>query len=307
MTASVADIICELASLQDVWTADTISEATKTSLADALICKVSSIKSPDIAGAGRLLSAIASSRMPITLSEQLQQTISNILRISSDGASKSARSSGSNDTHVLTNLLAYLTANDWEALDEPGVGLQEIIEVLQRRIAKCGVRKLDEQTNKVCMMLIVYIIRRNTRIFPRYSTIYWSYLGSWKRQFATYKTPYPFSVPSKFPQSPFDLDPLHFNHAYETEDPPVSRDLDQFLALAAHIPLRKNSALLVREAHGMVHQDSHNHYNNIAAVTSPVSTLRYNTGICLNGNLDLSVLLGNYNAKSCTRALSKLC
>ena len=59
----------------------------------------------------------------------------------------------------------------------------------------------------------------------------------------------PFAPIVEFPPLPSQLPQEVLNYAYSPEDPPITREIPKFQELAAnHIPLRKNSALLTKEA-----------------------------------------------------------
>ena len=82
--------------------------------------------------------------------------------------------------------------------------------------------------------------------WPHYHSVF-----GWPQQFKSdcdlQKTPYTLERVVDFPVDPRLLPVDVFKAAYETDDQPISKDIQHFLELGQHIPLRKNSVLLVKE------------------------------------------------------------
>ena len=102
-------------------------------------------------------------------------------------------------------------------------------------------------------MIIVWIIWKRTGKLPRYHQIF-GWVLDFKKIHDQHKTPFTLGYIKTYPATPTQLPVAIFNHAYPEGDVPVLKEispLDGFAALADHIPLRSNSALLTREKHMM--------------------------------------------------------
>ena len=147
---------------------------------------------------------------------------------------------------LLTNVRVYLTQGDWNMVLKPSVIPESIIACISARFAKLGVRSLHEQTVKWPIAVVLWRYQQMHGM-PRYSKIY-DWVQSFKNCFEAYKTPWGHSVIVTYPNEPAGLPDEVYTEAYpDAEDPPVSFEIPNFKALGQHVPLRSNSALLLRE------------------------------------------------------------
>ena len=120
--------------------------------------------------------------------------------------------------------------------------------VIQERVSKLGLRSFDEETYRWILAILLAKVIEKTGQWPKYEQVH-QWLLQWKRDYTTLKTPWPFDVIVNYPPSPSMLPADVYSYAYSPSDPPITKAIANFQSMAAHhIPLRKNSNLLVREA-----------------------------------------------------------
>ena len=97
-------------------------------------------------------------------------------------------------------------------------------------------------------MLVLHQVWTHTRRFPAYSTIF-SWVRSFKKEFQETTMPSELEFLKRYPLDPSSLPTAVRTAAYDPDDEPVTQELANYQKLSDHIPLRSNSALLVREQH----------------------------------------------------------
>ncbi len=152
------------------------------------------------------------------------------------------------EQQLLTNPLGYLTKKDWVRVGDPKAVPAVMSRVIAERVSLLRVRGFDEQTYRWIITILLAKVLQKTGKWPKYKTIY-GWLQDFKRDYTTLKTPYPFDLLAKYPPSPDLLSQDMFAHAYpDPDDPPITMEIEHFRTLGEqHVPLRKNSHLIIRE------------------------------------------------------------
>ena len=241
---SVTDIVIEMADLQDVLVSK-LGQTAKDNCVTTLIAKIESLSTCDSKGALKLTSALEASSIHEKIKGQIQGAID--ARYSAGFAPLEAVAKSKAAQQQLTNTLNFLTQGDWHKILAPKATPHQIMNIITTRLALLGIRHLHEQTVKWPIAIVLFTIQRNTGLFPKYQVLK-DYVEDFKKHFDAFKTPYPHKMLVTFPADPSSLPKDIFNTAYPDEaDPPVQQSLPGFSALGQHIPLRNNSALLVKE------------------------------------------------------------
>ena len=149
---------------------------------------------------------------------------------------------------VLIFPCSYLTAADWDGLLSPRKEVKQKTQIIIDRFLKLGLTNPHEQTYKWALAILAIV---GFEIFPKYNAIF-IHLQDMKELMdsAAMTAPrWPFTSITHYPRSPHDLPSQVFKHAYADSDPPITQHLERLQQVALHhIPLRKNSKLLVNEA-----------------------------------------------------------
>ena len=278
--ASVTSIISEMADVQALLN-KSISDTSKEGMIANLKAKIEALPIFDNAAALRLTSAVDAAMMPKTFTTSLMASID--LRLAKGLLVGKGKSSQAMVPQELTYILNFLTAMDWVQLEEPQASPSKMMEVVGQRLSKLGIRSLHEQTVKAAVAVVLWLVRHNTHNWPRYSLIY-QWLCEFKRNFQVMKTPWELQMIVKFPMEPRGLPDDIFAHCYIGDDQPIRKELLGFQQLSDHIPLRSNSALLLREQHA----------NGFGGVTSPMQFLH-------GGHQQYMPGLGGFHASMYTR------
>ena len=237
--ASLSDITTELADIQSMLQSDSYTNEVKAQLVRQIAVKITSLKEMHAPAARQLMTGIASMTIDADLRQVLESAIN--ARLLAPSASKS-----SVDQQLLTSPLAYLTKTDWIKLEDPSSTPTVMSRVISERFRLLGIWSFDEQTYKWAIAIILHIVLHRSGSWPRYHTIF-DWLLTFKKDYALLKTPYPHQRLTQFPPSPVLLPQAVFEHAYPGDDGPINKTLQGFAQLGDHIPLRKNSGLLVKE------------------------------------------------------------
>jgi hypothetical protein len=239
--ASVADVCSEMADVQVMLQSDSYAEAVKRKLVTGLATKIVGMKDVDVSAAHQIMTGIKSMSICPELSGVLEKAINDRLLKTPGPKAKSAQ-------QLLSNGLSFLTQGDWVKIDDPQATAVVMSRVIQERVSKLGLRSFDEETYRWILAILLAKVIEKTGQWPKYEQVH-QWLLQWKRDYTTLKTPWPFDVIVTYPPSPSMLPADVYSYAYSPSDPPITKEIANFQALATHhIPLRKNSNLLVREA-----------------------------------------------------------
>ena len=244
--STVGDILAELADAQTLLGNDAMRSEVKSSLVDSIIAKIKSLKSFDSSAAVKLVNALAASTFDHAYKTQLQTGIDD--RLVQGFASSTKKNAV--EQQCLTNPLSYLTGQDWVDIDKhaaESLDVDKMMGVIAQRYGKLGIRSLHEQSVKWAVAVPLAKVVSLTNQWPRYHKIY-GWVQTFKRDFECVKTPYPHVQIVKFPSTPRELPQSVFDFAY-SDGTPITKEIDNFMQLGNHIPLRSNSLLLQREVH----------------------------------------------------------
>ena len=240
--ASIVDVLTEVADVQVLLSGSHVSESVKDGLVAATCQKIRTLSDFNTQKAVQLLGALAVSSMVEAYKQRLTEAVDARLAASIAGAKAT-----SVKQQTLTNILSYLTAKDWLAIESDQAMPTVMIRTISGRLSLLGVRSFNEQTIKWSIAVVLHVVKTRTNSWPTYSQIY-QWVLQMKKDYDALRTPYAHDVTVTYPADPRMLPEAVFNAAYKLEDPPITRMIDQFLLYDRHIPLRSNSALLVREA-----------------------------------------------------------
>ena len=150
------------------------------------------------------------------------------------------------------HLTNYLTAGDWASLKNDS--FWKGANVLIHRLKKIGVKRLNECLKKRCIGVLVITEMEKGKPFPRYRDIYdmaQKFAGAFSS--STYQAAP--GVPSilNYPMQPAMVSDTFVATAYEENDPPVLKHLEDlnFLVLH-HLPVRNTSKLLQEDSSQVV-------------------------------------------------------
>ena len=144
---------------------------------------------------------------------------------------------------TMRHMYNYFTGMDWGVIDDKHSTPSQRDNVVTSRLGKLGVRRASEDGLIKWGLVIIQNAEFNiTGTWPTYWNVY--------ERVQTLKEllhgmpPYRGTLIDKYPEHPRDLPESMFKDAYDTTDPPVSRHIPRYEALAKHVPLRKSSKLL---------------------------------------------------------------
>ena len=250
--ATLADVLTELIDIVAVLQQEGLGEPVKATLVQSLCKKVSGMATFDVSTSRKLFEAVKVAEMASAHKESLTSAIEKRLM---DGMTKCAK------VHIvpqtLLNVCDYLTAGDWDELENPSAYPATMIQTLCRRFVSLNVRSCSEQTVKYAVTLVLYMVKLRTGKWPLYAQIH-DWVIHFKKEFEIHAKGVDASLPfpARFPASPHQLPEALFKKAYLDADPPISRVVVQLESLSSHIPLRANSALLLREKVGRAQLES---------------------------------------------------
>ena len=243
--SQASDIMAEMLDVQDLMKTGA-SDAVKEASVKTLASKIRALDGEfTTKTALKLCSAKDASTLPPEYKLLIQTSIDDRLLAQT---SPSAKGKDKAPQQLLVHILAYLTAEDWGLLELPGATPTQMLQTIGNRYAKLGIRHLDEQTTKWVGTLVLHQIKaQQFGAMPRYHDIF-GWVLEFKEMIARVaKDPWLHAVIVTYPCAPMDL-PLDVTQgAYSAEDPPVAKAIPGFQALSAHVPLRSDNKLLVRE------------------------------------------------------------
>ncbi len=152
MTTAVGDIVTEMADVQELVSGST-KESIKTMSVEGLAAKIRALEICDTSAALRLSRALEAASMDPKYRDVLEAAVE--ARLTEDNSSPGAAGSAKTKQQELVAILNYLTASDWNALEDPGIQPPQLMSVCGSRVAKVGVRWLHEQTVKLIIALVI--------------------------------------------------------------------------------------------------------------------------------------------------------
>lgn len=241
---SVAGIISELVDVQGLLKNKNLSEENKTGMMNQISAKILSLRNFNAASAAKLFEALDAASMAQSFHDMMKDAINR--RMADSGPATRSKVAGV-QPQLLSNILHYLTEQDWDIISVVNCPPNKIISILAARLSKLQLDSLDEQTKKECIKLVLHLRKASTGAVPKFKIIY-GWVNDLKMQHEALKVPRTCTFLQRYPPLPSQLPRDIFAAAYQGSDQPVSKDVENFHAYGAHIPLRSNSALLKREA-----------------------------------------------------------
>ena len=241
---SVAGIISELVDVQGLLKNKNLSEENKTGMMNQISAKILSLRNFNAASAAKLFEALDAASMAQSFHDMMKDAINR--RMADSGPATRSKVAGV-QPQLLSNILHYLTEQDWDSISVVNCPPNKIITILAARLSKLQLDSLDEQTKKECIKLVLHLRKASTGAVPKFKIIY-GWVNDLKMQHEALKVPRTCTFLQRYPPLPSQLPRDIFAAAYQGSDQPVPKDVENFHAYGAHIPLRSNSALLKREA-----------------------------------------------------------
>ena len=236
--ATLAEILCELAHCQSVFHDSAFSPEVQQKTLKAIAVKIMGMQKVDLGIATELMTSIKGIGLPEDDRQTLEKAVNQ--RLTKPGKQQV-------DQQLLLHPLSYYTKQDWIEMCNPSADPATVSGVLARRVAKLGIRSFDEKTYKMLLtVLLAVTLEKNHGRWPKYRQIF-QWLHEFKQDYGCLKTPFPYEKLKEFPPVPSLLPQEIFDFAYSEGDPPITKDIPKFVELSKHIPLRKNSDLLVKE------------------------------------------------------------
>jgi hypothetical protein len=246
--ATLTDIALELTDLQDTLANPIASNVMKQSIIASLVRKIERLPAFEGPQAVGFVAALHASSLESAHADALRTAIDKRLEetLTAGKARKTAK-----DPQVLVHQLQYLTNADWMDIESPGVSSNRVMQVIQSRLVRLGVRSLAEQTVKTAVQIVLWRHLQVAQSWPTYHHIH-GWVQEFKNNFKAHaKLPWLHDVLVQYPVEPTGLPPSTLSAAYDPEDPPISKVLNNFKDLSSHVILRSDSIKL-RQAPTMV-------------------------------------------------------
>ena len=246
--ATLTDIALELTDLQDTLANPSASNVMKQSIIASLVRKIERLPAFEGPQAVGFVASLHASSLASAHADALRTAIDKRLEetLAAGKARKTAK-----DPQVLLHQLNYLTNADWMVIESPGVSSNRVMQVIQARLVRLGVRSLAEQTVKTAVQIVLWRHLQVAQSWPTYPHIH-GWVQEFKNNFKSHaKLPWLHDVLVQYPMEPTGLPPSILSAAYDPEDPPISKVLDNFKDLSSHVILRSDSIKL-RQSSTMV-------------------------------------------------------
>ena len=161
---------------------------------------------------------------------------------------------GRKTTQLIEHVVDFFTERDWSQIESETLSLQQKIQVMVHRLSRClGVTNPHERSLRWMVAILVLSHYEN---LPKYKVIF-SVLGDIKEEFEVQNSCFQHGHLIRYPDSPAGLSKPRYDHAYGDDDKPVLKHIDRLRNVAIHhVPLRKNSKLLTKEAEAEAKGDS---------------------------------------------------
>ena len=159
--ASLSDICSELADIQPLLQNDAYTADVKNNMVTAVALKITGMKTMNAASAHSLMSTAHAMAIDPAFTKLIEDAINT--RLMKPDSSKKENP----EQQLLSNILSYLTKQDWIKLEDPSSTPEMQIIVLGDRICGCGVRCFDEQTYRWALTVVL--------------SMYLAQHGSWQR------------------------------------------------------------------------------------------------------------------------------
>ena len=213
-------------------------------LADAMVSQVHGLPSMDAEAAARLNDALDASAYSDAGKALIASAIENKLTAADQVKRlRSPTSTFSPTQYLHSGWPNYLTAGEWDTLRSSQRSVDLKIQVLADRMVAIGLRNPDEWTFAWALSLVIV---SHFETLPMYKQIS-AMLGDLKTSFRSSSAVWPLEVITKYPESPAGLPWDVYQHVYADEKPVEERVPRLRTVAKSHIPLRRNSRLLVEE------------------------------------------------------------
>lgn len=149
---------------------------------------------------------------------------------------------------LLTDCQHYVTSDFMTSMRSSRTRIDVKLQVAAEYLANVlGCTHPHEQTFKYWLTLVLL---SHFDTWPTYHNVF-AYLNQFKADLAACRKKPPFAAIAKYPKVPHELPDAVFNVIY-ADAPPIVVSIDRFKVTAqAHVPLRKNSKLLLNESRAL--------------------------------------------------------
>ena len=212
------------------------------SLAESLKKHIAAMRI-DLTKAADVYNAISSSGFPDQQKTELNAAVDGALTTVAP-ASEAAQTAGK--PQILLEPQNVLSKHEWEQLYNPKCFYHDSIVIVCRRLRRLNMSSLHEKTVKACTALLVHVAMDKCGSMPNYADIY-KLSHDLRNTFALTlgQKVDNVSSPTTYPSTPEELGTEFMSYAYDSNDPPVRKELKHLADLIAnHTPVRNTSALL---------------------------------------------------------------
>ena len=164
------------------------------------------------------------------------------------GAAVSKHSTTHHPQKLTSQLTNYFTQHDLTILRGERTSVSGRMQIVIDRFLRIGLQWPHEQTVKWAIAAIALSMAEASGSYPTYNSVF-HMVGDFKATIDSSRKPWDFGHIVEYPTSPSELPPDVLAYAYDEGHPPVAFTWDRFAATAEHhVPLRRNSALLKKDA-----------------------------------------------------------
>ena len=197
----------------------------------------------DLAKAADVYNIISSSCFPDAKKTELNAAVDNSLTTfapASEAAPAAAK------PQILLEPQNVLSNHEWQKLYDPKCFYHDSTVIVCRRLRRLNMSGLHEKTVKAFTALLVHICMDKCGSMPSYADIY-KLSHDLRNTFALTLGRKVDNVPSPttYPSTPEELGTEFMSYAYDSDDPPVRKEMKHLADLIAnHTPVRSTSHLL---------------------------------------------------------------
>jgi hypothetical protein len=202
---------------------------------------ITNLPAIDTKGAELLFDAIATAGIAEANLEMLTKAVDDKLDLALDSVEANAKAD--TNTQKLLNPESWMTESLYQLANDPKKSFDMKLQGGVDFLSTCGVTHPSEKTSGV--WLAFFVCLHFTAGLPKYSMLF-NYLKDFKAMLGQQKFPFPRIC--NYPKTPEGLPNAVYNHIFSDDAPPMQVSVPRLRDIANnHIPLRRNSKLLLRD------------------------------------------------------------
>ena len=251
--ASVGELCCEMKDLvaliavREGMPGDVDAKrAVIKNLIDSFCAKIGCVKIFNAVDALKLLKTLEECSATVGTRIPIQEAVD--ARLASGAAISKQNVTHHHPQKLTSQLTNYFTEQDVTILKGERTSLSGRMQVVLDRFSRIGLQWPHEQTIKYAVAAVALAMAEQSGSYPTYNAVF-HMVNDFKVSIDSTRRPWDFGHIVEYPEFPAGLPQDIFKHAYDASNPPISFTWDRFVATAEHhVPLRKNSALLKKDA-----------------------------------------------------------